>query len=186
VALALFVSLAQLAAAPAAPAATVGNGPVIVAGYSGDEDASGQAQDLLLYSFGWRWRWDGADVIDDFFAKIHTDFCWAVEPLVGAVVADAKAFEASVVPYVHLSPLGQDGFVPWFEGGVGLAYTGLHNYGLGSRVEFSDNAGIGITLGSGQSRRWSIGYRFRHLSHLGLFGDRNEGLNAHFLTLTVE
>ena len=36
------------------------------------------------------------------------------------------------------------------------------------------------------SDMYTLGYRFRHLSHAGLFDDRNDGFNAHFLTLTVQ
>ena len=182
----LLAVAALLAAVETAPAETIGSGPVLLAGYSPDSDASGAAQDLGFVSLGWRWRWDGADAIDDVLAKGKIDFSWAVEPLAGVVFGDAEAFEASVVPYVHLRPLGWEGVVPWFEGGIGLAYTGLRNYGLGSRIEFSDNAGVGITFGSGEGLRWSIGYRYRHLSHAGIFGHHNDGLNAHFLTFTVE
>jgi len=181
----LAVGMLMIAAGPAA-AETIGSGPVLLAGYSPDEDASGEAQDLGFVSLGWRWRWDGADCIDDFLAKGRIDFSWVVEPVVGVVFGDAEAFEASVVPYVHLRPLGWEGVVPWLEGGVGVAYTGLRNYGLGSSVEFSDNVGLGVTFGSGEGWRWSVGYRFRHLSHLGIFGEHNDGLNAHFLTFSVE
>ena len=162
------------------------SGPVLAVGYSPDEDASGASQSLGFVSLGWRWRWDGADMIDDFLAKGHIDFSWGVEPLAGVVFGDAEAFEASVVPYVRLAPLGWEEIVPYFEGGIGLAYTGLRNYGLGSRVQFSDNAGIGVAFGGGDGRRWSVGYRFRHMSNADIWGDRNEGLNAHFLVITVE
>jgi hypothetical protein len=175
-------------ALPAAPAGAelLGSGPALMLGYSPDEDASGTSQDLALIEAGWRWRFDGHDRIDDFLARGSIDFSWAVEPFVGLVCGDAEAFEASVVPYVHLRPLGWEGVAPWLELGIGIAYTGLRNYGLGSRVTLSDNVGVGVTFGSGDAWRWSVGYRFRHLSHAGIFGDRNEGLNAHFLTLSVE
>jgi hypothetical protein len=182
----LLAAMAFLASPTAAPAELLGSGPVLLLGYSPDEDASGAAQDLALVNAGWRWRFDGGDWIDDLLAKGNIDFSWAVEPLIGVVFGDAEAFEASVVPYVHLRPLGWEGVVPWLEGGVGIAYTGLRNYGLGSRVEFSDNVGLGLTFGSGEGWRWSVGYRFRHLSHLGIFGSHNDGLNAHFLTLSIE
>ncbi len=184
--LAALAGLLAIAAAPPAQAGPIGSGPTLLGGWSGDDDASGASQDLGLLSLGWRWRFDGADAIDDFLAKASIDFSWAVEPLVGVVFGDAEAFEASIVPYVHLRPLGWDGVVPYFEGGVGLAYTGLRNYGLGSRVTFSDNVGVGVSFPDGQGRNWSIGYRFRHLSHAGIFGSPNDGLNAHFLTVSVE
>jgi len=182
----LLVGLALLLGAGTATAEPISSGPVLLVGYSPDEDATGVARDLVLASVGWRWSFDGADAIDDFLAKGKIDFSWAVEPLLGGVFGDSEAFEASLVPYVRFSPLGMDGVVPWLDLGIGIAYTTLSGYGLGSQVHFSDNAGIGVTIGSGEGLRWSIGYRFRHISHLGLFGDNNEGLNVHFLTFSVE
>ncbi len=182
------VAAAAFTIAGVAPARadTIGSGPVLIVGYSPDDNAAGASRDLVLASVGWRWRWDGADAIDDFLAKGHIDFSWAVEPLVGGVFGDSEAFEASVVPYVHLSPLGWDGAVPFLEGGIGLAYTSLRNYGLGSSVELSDNVGVGVTFGSEKGLHWSIGYRFRHLSHAGILSKHNDGLNAHFLTISIE
>lgn len=181
--LSLVLGFSALTPLPAA-AELLGHGPVLMAGYSPDEDASATAQDLGLLAVGWRWSFDGADFLDDLLAKVATDFSWSVEPMAGVVFGDAEAFEASVVPYLRLSPLGWEGWVPWFEAGIGVAYTGLRNYGLGSSVNFSDNVGVGVRFGEGL--RWSLGYRFRHLSHLKILSDHNEGLNAHFLVLAVE
>lgn len=179
-------ALPLLAPVPAA-AETIASGPLLLVGYSSDEDVNHSSSNLALLSFGWRWRYDGADAIDDFLAKGHIDFSWSVEALAGGVFGDAEAFEGSVVPFLRLAPLGWEGVVPYFEGGVGLAVTTLHNYGLGSQVEFSDNVGVGVSFGGGDGRpRWSIGYRFRHLSHAGLFDDQNDGFNAHFLTFSIE
>lgn len=182
----LLVGLVLLFGAGTATAETIASGPVLLIGYSPDEDAAGVGRDLVLASVGWRWSFDGADAIDDFLAKGRIDFSWAVEPLLGGVFGDSDAFEASLVPYARFAPLGMDGVVPWLDLGIGVAYTTLRGYALGSRVEFSDNVGVGVTIGSGEGLHWSIGYRFRHLSHLGIFGDDNEGLNAHFLTFSVE
>lgn len=169
-----------------ASSGAISNGPVLALGWSPDEDASGTSQNLAIPLIGWRWRRDGADVIDDFLARASIDFSWAIEPLIGGNFGDAEAFEASVVPFVHLRPLGWERVVPWLEGGIGIAYTGLRNYGLGSRVEFSDNVGVGVSFPCGESHRLSVGYRFRHLSHAGIFGSPNDGLNAHFLTFSLE
>lgn len=184
---ALAAALALFVPAATAGAENLASGPVLLLGYSPDKTVTHAASDLALMSFGWRWRRDGADLLDDLFAKAGTDFSWSVEALVGGVFGDAEAFEGSLVPYVRFAPAGWDRVTPYFEGGIGLAYTTLSNYGLGSELEFSDNVGVGVAFGGGDGRpRWSIGYRFRHLSHAGIFDDQNDGLNAHFLTFSME
>jgi len=179
------VAVQEFVAAPA-KADMLGNGPVLLTGYSPDQDARGRARDLALLSVGWRWHFAGPDFLDNFLAKAKTDFSWSVEPLVGGIFGDSNAFEASVVPYARFAPLGWTNVVPYFEGGIGVIFTTLHNYGLGSEIQFSDNAGIGVTFGSDDGLRWSIGYRFRHISNAGLWGHQNQGLNAHFLVIEVE
>jgi hypothetical protein len=178
--------LEALPAAAPARADLLGNGPLLLAGYSPDQDVNNRQRDIALLSVGWRWHFQGADFLDNFFAKAKTDFSWSVEPTVGGIFGDAHAFEASVVPLARFAPLGWTNVVPYFEGGIGLIFTTLQNYGLGSEVLFSDNAGIGVTFGSDDGLRWSVGYRFRHISHAKIFGHQNEGLNAHFLVIEVE
>lgn len=175
------VSTAQVAAAD-----PIASGPTIVVGYSGDENRRGQSSTLAIVGAGWKWRWDGYDAIDDAFAKASVDISWAVEPLVTVVTGDTEAFELSAVPLFQLRPLGWEGVIPFFEAGIGIAYTDLDGYGLGSHVQFSDNVAIGFAFGSEYATQWTIGYRYRHLSHAGIFGDTNEGLNAHFLAVTIE
>lgn len=183
-----FVLFALVLLAPSASrAASIASGPVLLLGYSPDQTVTHADSNLALLSFGWRWRFDGADFLDDFLAKGHIDFSWSTEALVGGVFGDAEAFEASLVPYARFAPLGWEGVVPYFEAGIGLAVTTLHNYGLGSQVQLSDNVGVGVSFGGGDGKpRWSVGYRFRHLSHAGILDDQNDGLNAHFLTFSME
>jgi hypothetical protein len=182
-------AIVALAADPIRPAhaETIASGPMLLLGYSPDRNVAKAPSDLALLSFGWRWRRDGADFLDDFLAKGRIDFSWSVEALVGGVFGDAEAFEGSVVPYFRLAPLGWESVVPYFEAGIGPMFTSLRNYGLGSQIQFSDNVGFGVAFGGKDGApRWSIGYRFRHVSHAGLFDDQNDGLNAHFLTFSME
>ena len=127
------------------------------------------SQDLgLIVNLGWRWRCDGADCIDDFLAKGKIDFSWAVEPLVGGVFGDAEAFEASVVPYAQLRALSAGRASCRGSKAASASPTpGFATTASARGCEFSDNVGVGVTFGSGEGRRWSIGYRFRHLSHAG-------------------
>ncbi|HYB98449.1 MAG TPA: acyloxyacyl hydrolase [Candidatus Limnocylindrales bacterium] len=174
-------------AASVALAGAIESGPFIPVGYSPDEDAIEEQMDLVATGLGWRWRFDGYDAIDRLFERAHIDFSAAVEPLAMVlIVEDQEAFEASVVPYFQLRVAGWDRISPYFEGGIGLVYTTLSGYGLGSPVNFSDNAGIGIAFGPESSVQWTIGYRFRHISNLGLWSDHNDGLNAHFLVVAVD
>jgi hypothetical protein len=71
--------------------------------------------------------------------------------------------------------------VPYLEGGIGLMYTGLDGLGLGSNILFSDNVGVGLRF---PGSAWSVGYRYRHISHAGLWADSNSGMNTHYLTVT--
>ncbi len=169
-----------------AEAQNISNGPFMVGGYSGDQDASGNNDALGFAGLGWRWHRDGADFLDNFFEKGHTDFSWTIEPMAAAVVGNENTFEASLVPFVRLQPLGWKEYAPYFEAGIGLIYTGLDGYGLGSHVQFSDNVGLGMAFGSQDGMRCTIGYRFRHISNANIWGNDNQGLNAHFLVFAVE
>ncbi|HYC53829.1 MAG TPA: acyloxyacyl hydrolase [Candidatus Binatia bacterium] len=172
---------------PPATAGAIESGPFIPIGYSPDEDANEERMDMVATGLGWRWRFDGYDAVDRLFERARIDFSGAVEPLAMLLsVEDQKAFEASVVPYFQLRVAGWDRISPYFEGGIGLIYTTLSGYGLGSPVNFSDNAGIGIAFGRESSVQWSIGYRFRHISNLGLWSDHNDGMNMHFLVVAVD
>jgi len=177
-----------LAAVPSrrAEAETIGSGPILIGGFSVDQDATGNDDPLAFGGLGWRWRRDGADFLDRFFEKGHIDFSWTVEPMVAAIVGHEDTFEASVVPFLRLQPAGWDTVAPYFEAGIGLIYTGLGDYGLGSHFQFSDNVGIGLAFGGENTLHWTIGYRFRHISNAGIWGDENQGLNAHFFVFALE
>ena len=78
---------------------------------------------------------------------------------------------------------------PYFEGGIGIIYTAVENLRLGSNVLFSDNLGIGLSFGPEDGHRWSrvsIGYRYRHISHAGIFGETNTGMNTHSIVFTLD
>jgi hypothetical protein len=133
-------------------------------------------------SLGWRWRFDAGAKVNGWFDKIGTDFTWLAEPMIGAIVGDEDSVEFQVVPQVHFEPAAMQNraAVPYLEGGIGLMYTALDGLGLGSNILFSDNVGVGFRF---PETGWSIGYRYRHISHAGLWADSNSGMNTHYLTI---
>jgi len=153
--------------------------------------ASKNEVDMVIPSVGWRFELEPGDRIGACGEAIGTDLSFVVEPLIGAIVGDKDSVEAQIVPMVRLEPLAlQDAVVlPFLEAGIGVIYTGLEGLDLGSNFLFSDNVGVGVSLALPDEWTWSrasIGYRYRHISHAGIFGSPNSGMNTHYLTLTFE
>jgi hypothetical protein len=185
--LALLLSLLVPPSANAAELAS--HAPVVAVAYSPDGDG-----DLVSFAAGWQFRFAAGDTMTRLGEATGTDLSIALEPMVAYLRGDGDTghtdtIEAQVVPLLRATPraLADGRWVPYFEAGIGLAYTDLRGFDLGSRFQFSDNAGLGISfpVGTGGGR-WSVGYRFRHISHAGLWADANAGLNSHFLLLTFQ
>lgn len=174
--------LIGLVAAMAFPATAgavdlIDHGPVIAIGYS-----KKNSRDMAQPSLGWRWRFDAGAKVNGWFEKIGTDFTWLAEPMIGAILGDEDSVEFQVVPQVRFEPaaMQERAAIPYLEGGIGLMYTGLDGLGLGSNILFSDNVGIGFRF---PESGWSVGYRYRHISHAGIWADSNSGMNTHYLTI---
>lgn len=147
--------------------------------------------DLVIPSIGWRWEFTPAERVAGWGRAIGCDLSYVVEPQIGVVLGDRDTAEVQVVPMVRLEPLALREAIasPFLEAGIGLVYTGLDGLGLGSHFLFSDNVGVGARMALPE--RWpfervSLGYRYRHISHAGIFGSPNSGLNTHYLTVTFE
>jgi hypothetical protein len=172
--------LASAAPRSAAALDLVDHGPTFALGYakqSGDE--------LAFPSLGWRWRWGFGETVDAAVAKVGTRLTWYVEPMLAAVAGDQNTAEFQVVPGVRFeaaSPWGKSA-TPYLEGGIGLMATGLDDIGLGSNILFSDNVGVGVTF---RDSGWSLGYRYRHCSHAGLWAKTNAGLDVSYLTVRYD
>jgi len=169
-----------------AHAGALTNGPVLSFGYSDK-----LRHDLYLPGIGWRWSFGAGETLDGWAKHIGTDLTFAVEPMVAGIFGDKTSVEAQVVPFLHLEPaaMRERSWRPYFEGGVGIIYTGLEHLRLGSNVLFSDNLGVGVSFGLADGPRWSrlsIGYRYRHISHAGIFGEPNSGMNTHALVITFD
>jgi len=166
----------------------VSHGPVVAGAYS--PDSSGNLASVAL---GWQFRFAAGERVSGWGRAIGCDLSYAVEPLVAYLRGDAKTghtdtVEAQIVPFLRLvpHPLASAALVPYVELGIGLAYTDLRGFDLGSRVQFSDNAGLGLSYSTGGNHRIGVGYRFRHMSHAGLWATSNAGLNSHFLVVTFQ
>ena len=162
------------------------HGPLLAVGFSDK-----LRNDLVHPTLGWRWQLGAGQTIEGWFEHIGTDFSFVIEPSVAAIVGDKDSVETQVVPYFHLEPLRTQSWKwsPYFEAGTGLIYTALENLGLGSNLLFSNNFGGGIAFAVPRFGPWtrlSVGYRFRHCSHAGIFGNPNSGINTHYLTLTLQ
>jgi hypothetical protein len=179
----VFAGLATRSA-PALPEVR-SSGPVAAVGF-----AEKFHNDMVLPTLGWRWQLEPGATLGAWGQRVGADFSFIVEPSLAAIVGDKDSVEAQAVPYFHVEPAGmQAGWSPYFEGGIGVIYTALENLRLGSNVLFSDNVGLGFSSnvpGLGAWKRVSLGYRFRHISHAGVFGEPNSGLNTHYLTLTFQ
>ncbi len=158
-------------------------GPVLIGG-----QASKNGTDLWLAGLGWRFGGGLGSRVETFADRFGLNARLVVEPSVAAILGDAESVEAQVVPMIHLRPTSEatSRWSPYVEGGVGLAYTAVHGLRLGSELQFSDQIGAGIVLPPWRGRRISVGYRFRHLSHAGLWAKTNSGLNTQFLVITFE
>ena len=68
--------------------------------------------------------------------------------------------------------------VPYIEGGVGLMYTDLRGYGLGSHFQFLSQAGAGLSYFLTDNTALNLSWRFRHISNASLYDD-NRGFNSY-------
>ena len=182
---ALTRSLAAAAVVLGAPSGSgavdlLDHGPVLAVGY-----AEKSGQDMAFPSLGWRWRFSFCESLDAVTEKLGTRVTWWVEPMAAAVLGDESSGEFQVVPGVRFESVSPwfAGLSPYLEGGIGLMYTGLDDLGLGSNILFSDNVGLGFALADSG---WSLGYRYRHSSHAGLWAESNSGLDVHYLTVRYD
>jgi len=184
--LALAVCIAAAAVSLPARAEVRGSGPVLALGH-----AKKLRDEFVIPAFGWRWRLSPGATVQGWGEKVRTDLSFVVEPWIGGIFGDRTEIEAQVVPMLHVEPLAMrdERWTPYLEAGIGVLYTSLDELRLGSHFLFSDDAGLGLSFSLGEHGRWSrvsIGYRFRHMSHAGIFGQPNSGMNTHFLVVSLE
>ncbi len=159
--------------------------PFLAVGVSSENSMTSGNVDMVTYALGWRFFFGAGQRIDGWLSDTAWSAALVVEPYFGVITGDLDSFEVSVVPMIRLERNRGGSVWPFFEGGIGLTYTDVRGLGLGSPWNFNDAVGGGLSFATDSGRIWDVGYRYRHISHAGLFSDQNSGMNTHFLTFTV-
>lgn len=96
----------------------------------------------------------------------------------GMIVSDENAFIGSVGPGLYYMTPGQ-GFA--IIAGVYPTFIGQSKFGtedFGESFQFTSEIGVNLNFCS----RWTVGYRFQHMSNAGI-SNENPGLNTHMVEL---
>lgn len=161
------------------------SGPLVALGFTDK-----LRNDLVIPTLAWRWQFGAGETIESWSKRAGVDVSVVVEPSMAGIFGDKDSFEAQLVPLLHIEASEPPrGWSPYLEGGIGVIYTALEGLRLGSNLLFSDNVGAGLCFDVpdlGPWDRMSIGYRFRHISHAGIFGSPNSGMNTHYLTIGLQ
>ena len=100
------------------------------------------------------------------------------EPFVNPVVDPSGDYEAGLsLGLKYMFPAG-DRFYPYIEGGTGGIYISEKTRRQGSHANFVDHAGAGLYYFIKDNIALNAGYRFRHISNLGIKRP-NGGIETH-------
>lgn len=182
--LVVLMTLATIAGWAAPAAAARSQGPKVAIGVTSEDEG-----DLIHTGIGWRWEFDAGQRADDLAKRIGTALNWVVEPQVAILSGDRDGVEFQVMPMFQLTPRSwrEWSMVPYLEGGIGLIYIDVTGFDMGSQILFSDNLGLRLDFGDHEGRgKWSAGYRFRHISHAGIWATSNSGMNTHWFGVTYQ
>jgi len=176
--------LLTLAGSPCSAGQLRSQGPHLAVGLTSESEG-----DLVHTGIGWRWELQPGPRTDAFAERIGTSLNWVLEPQVALISNDRDAVEAQFLPMFQITPRSwrDRSVVPYLEGGIGLIYIDVTGFNLGSQILFSDNLGLRLDFaGDDGGGKWSMGYRFRHISHAGIWANANSGMNTHWLALTYQ
>lgn len=121
--------------------------------------------------------------IDRPLATYHLHASWTSEVIVSGITDGTSTVEAGLNPLFFSVRYDRgQALVPFVEGGEGLLYTDLRGQGLGTRFQFSSQAGAGLHWFVRPRLALTAAYRLRHISNAGIT-DHNRGLNTDFFML---
>jgi Lipid A 3-O-deacylase (PagL) len=123
--------------------------------------------------------------IDRFLAAYHLDAEWVSEVIVSSITNRSSTLEAGLNPlFFSLRYDRGQALVPFVEGGEGVLYSNLLGERLGSRFQFSSEAGGGLHWFIDKNLAVTAAYRLRHMSNGGI-ARQNSGLNTDFYMIGV-
>ena len=123
--------------------------------------------------------------IDRPLAAHHLHAEWVSEVILSSINDGSSTVEAGLTPlFFSLRYDRGQALVPFVEGGEGLLYTDLRGERLGSRFQFSSQAGAGLHWLLDENLAVTAAYRLRHISDAGITR-QNSGLNTDFYMIGV-
>jgi hypothetical protein len=123
--------------------------------------------------------------IDRPLAAHHLHAEWVSEVIASAITNHSNTMEAGVTPlFFSLRYDRGQALVPFVEGGEGVLYSNLLGERLGSRFQFSSQAGGGLHWFIDKNLAMTAAYRLRHISNGGITR-QNSGLNTDFYMIGV-
>jgi len=124
-------------------------------------------------------------IVDAPLAAYHLQAGFIIEPIASYITNNTDTLEAGVNPlFFSLRYDYGQRLVPFVEGGEGILYTDLRGENLGTRFQFSSQAGFGLHWFIDRTTALTVSYRLRHISNAGI-SSVNTGLNTDFFTLGV-
>ena len=125
------------------------------------------------------------EIIDRPLAAHHLHAEWVSEVILSSITNTTSTVEAGLNPlFFSLRYDRGQALVPFVEGGEGVLYSDLLRERLGSRFQFSSQAGGGLHWFLDKNLAVTAAYRLRHISNGGITRV-NSGLNTDFYLIGV-